>query len=657
MKIIKNKFVLSLFFITLMLMGVVIFGAKNVSALEDTYEDNDDFGSAWSVGPGFYPDLYQGDDDWFNISVAADDVLKVSLEFDGDQNDIDLELYNSSEIVIDESYGMDDNETVAYISLVAQILYIRIFGENNEETYNMTIEILVKGTYDDIYDENEGNDDFPQAPEILPNYFNNLVNNDTDIYKIQLDHNKEASFDIYNTSNLWAQLYSYEYNWLADFNVVDSHLELDWIPESSEYYYIRVNGPNLGDFYDLDIWIAEDDWAEENNIQDDSEELDIGFYSGLIQYDDDWFSYNYLISATQIVGIDLYYDTAFVLDVALIDEFGSPHGYTIIPEAWGERLEWTAAVDYSNISIYVHGSDIGLEYNMSLYIYGGSDDWAEPNDYLSEARYLNLVWNGGMVQNNDDWFEVWLEPNDKLDLNLFYNTWETWMNLELYDEYEGLLTNSSMNGDHLHLNWTNDDYGRNRYIKISGPNNGDFYDLELIFNGQTGDDWAEENDYWDSTKYLNTGSHKDLINLDDDYFSFHLKEGDTGKINIYCESYAPIWLEEINSKDGSILKTDYSTEDGFLELEIYVDYEYDVIFAVKGNNVGEWYNLELKIDYKNDNGDDGDDGDNSGDDKNDKDPFADFDFSSIPGFPLEFVGTVFIISTISIIFFVKKRKH
>ena len=531
MKIIKNKFILSIFFIVFMLAGIVSYGTNTVNAIdEDDYENNDDFWSAYPISPGIYPNLCQGDDDWFNISIGVDEVIVVSLEFNGDQNDIELELYDNSEKILDSSYGMGNNESVAWISYVPQSVYIKIYGENNNEAYNMTIEFFAKGEYDDKY---EDNDDFPQAPEIFPNYFNNLVNIDTDIYKIHLDHNIEASFDVYNTSNLWVQLYSYDYNWLADFNVVDSHLELDWVPASSEYYYIRVNGPNVGDFYDIDIWVIGDDWAEENDIQDDSEELDLGYYSGFIQNDDDWFIYNYLISATQNFGIDLYYDTAYVLDIALIDEFGSHHGYSIISKTWGKKIEWTAAVDNLNVSIYVHGSDIGLEYNMSLYIYGGSDDW------------------------------------------------------------------------------------------------------------------AEENDYWDSTKYLNIGSYDDLVNLDDDYFSFHLKEGDTGKINIYCENHASIWLEEINSKDGSILKTDYSTEDGFLEMEFYADYEYDVIFAVKGNNAGEWYDLELKIDYKDDKGDDGDN-------KNSDDPFANLD---IPGFPIEIVGTLFIISTLAVIFFVKKKKH
>ncbi len=854
-----------------MFVSVSYLSAKNVNASpisEDTYEENDNFWSAYYIGPGFYPNLCQGDDDWFNISIGVDEVIKVFLEFNGSQNDIDLELYDSAEMILDSSYEMDNNESVFWISLVSQTLYIKTFGYNNSEAYNMTVDIFVKGAYDDEYEEN---DDFPQAPEIFPNYFNNLVNNDTDIYKIYLDQN--VSIDVYNTSFLWVQWYDEYYNWLTNFSVEDSHLELDWVTTYPGYYYIAVYGPNLGDFYDIDIWLTGsfDDWAEENDIREDSMGLDLEFYSGFIQNDDDWFSYDNWIFNSEKLEVDLYYDTAFILDIELIDEYGNPHGYSITTESWGKRLEWIAGGAYSNVYIHVHGSNIGLEYNMSLIIddwaeendfigdsyelglgyynglvfndddwyrystiyfsetlevelyydtvfdlnielideygsphgysitteswgkrlewtadtyysfvyihvfntefgleydmnlniihddwaeendfiydathldfdwYGGmilndedwyevwlesndfleinlfydyertwmnidlydeyenyltsgdwdwdhlhlswtnydysrhiyikitgnytenwydielilngqmGDDWAEENDYIYEATYLEFGWHGGMVQNDEDWYNVWLEPYDLLEINLFYDTGYTWMNLELYNEFEGFITDSFMNSDHLHLVWTNDDYGRNVYIKISGNNIGDWYDIDLILNGEFEDDWLEENDDWNSARYMEPGRYNQLFNFDDDYYRFHLNEGDTGKIYIYCNDFASLWLEEISSDDDSILNSDYSTDDGFLELEIYANYDYDVMFAVKGENNGDWYDLDIMIDYKDGNGDD-----KNGDDKNGVDPFSNFD---IPGFPVEIIGIAFMMSTIAVIFFVKKKNH
>jgi len=646
MKIIKNKFTLSIFFITLMLMGVIVFGAKNVSALEDSYEENDNFGSAYTVGTGFYPNLYQGDEDWFNISVNADDVLKVSLEFNGDQNKINIELYNSSEEILDEPKGMYDNKTVAWISLVPQVLYIRIFGENNYEAYNMTIEILVKGTYDDSYEEN---DDFPQASEIFPNYYNNLVNNDTDIYKLYLD--KNVSIDVFNTSALTVGWYNVSYDWLADFSLddEDDYLILDWNITYTGYYYIVVNGPDLGDFYDIDIWLTEfmgDDWAEPNDYRGESHFIGTGYHGGLIQNDEDWFGYEQ-VNEMETLEVKLYYDTAFVLNIELLDESGIRHGYSVYTESWGKRLEWTAYGYYSNVYIHINGSDIGLEYNFELSIFGGStegDDWAEENDYFNEARPISFGWNYGMVQNDDDWFEVWLEPHDDLKINIFYGTTSAEMNVELFDDNEIYLASGNMEWDRLHLSWINGDYGRHFYFKVSGDHSGDWYDIELILNGQMGDDWAEENDDWNSARDIDTGYHNQLFNFDDDYYRFHLKEGDSIKVFVHCNQHTSMWLEEISSDDGTILNTDSSTDDGFLELYFYADNDQDIIFAIKGDNYGEWYDLEINFDGE-------------GDEKNGDDPFPNFDLSSIPGFPIEIVGSSFILSSLALIFIVKKKKH
>ncbi|MHA1511855.1 MAG: hypothetical protein ACTSRX_09065, partial [Promethearchaeota archaeon] len=205
MRKIKNKFILSFFFIALILTGIVSLGINNISAItvsEDGFEENDDFWSASPITYAYYSNLCQGDDDWFNVSIGMDEVIKVSLYFDGNLDNIELELYDNSQGILDSSYGVDNYESVAWISNVPQYVYIRTFGYDNYESYDMNVEIFPKGTYDDEYEEN----DVPtSASEIYPNFYHNLVNNDSDYYKINFDN--DFSIDIYNSSDLWAQLY------------------------------------------------------------------------------------------------------------------------------------------------------------------------------------------------------------------------------------------------------------------------------------------------------------------------------------------------------------------------------------------------------------------------------------------------------------------
>ena len=520
MKIKKKKKMFSIFFIAFMLANAVSIGSKIVSAWsisEDPYEENDDFWSAYSLVSGFYPNLCQGDEDWFYVSIGVDEVIKVSITFDGSQNNIDLELYDNTQMRLDFSWTVDNYEYVAWISDVPQSVYIRIYGENDEEVYDMTVEIVAKGVYDDEY---EPNNDFPSASEIYPDFFNSLANNDLDYYKIYI--NFEFSINIYNTSFLFAQLYSDSYSWITNLSVESSYLQLDWEPSYSGDYYILVSGLNLGDLYDMAIWMT--------------------------------------------------------------------------------------------------------------------DDWAEPNDDFYEATYLDFGYHTGLIQKDNDWYEVYLEQDDKLEIELSFDSEITWMNIELYDEYYNFLTSGSPDGDQIKLSWTNYDYGKSFYIQIYGNDDQYWYDIELSL---AGDDWFEENDDWDSARNLSPGQYNQLFNYDDDFYRIHLKEGDIGTIKINCDIDAPLWLVEIDS-DDSIYYMDSSTDDGFLEMQFDSNYERDLVIAVKGANYGDWYNLELKIDSEGDNGGGGSGG---------TDPFA-----NIPGFPIEIVGIVFVMSSLAVILSVSKKK-
>jgi len=525
MKIKNKKYRVSIFFIALMLTNIVLSGANSVSAFtvyEDGYEDNDDFWSAYPISPGPYYDLYQGDEDWFYVSIGVDEVIKVSITFDGSQNNMKLELYDDMEMMVDFSWTGDNNQYVAWISDVSQSVYIRIYGDDNEEAYDMNVEIFAKGAYDDDY---EDNDDFSSASEIYPNIFNSLVNNDLDYYKINID--REFSISIYNTSFLIAQLYSDSYDCITNFTIENSyHLKLDWFPTYHGDYYILVYGLNLGDLYDM--------------------------------------------------------------------------------------------------------------------IFDYSDDWAEPNDDFIDAIHLDFEYHSGFIQKDIDWYEVWIEPNDIFEINLFYQTWDTWMNLELYDEYEGFLTSGDLNGDHSYLRWkNNDNYVRSFFIKITGDNIGYWYDIELKL---IGDDVFEDNDYYDEASLLGSGYHDGMVQLDEDWYK--------------------VWIEPKGIFEIVLF---YDTENNWMDLELYDDYEglltsgtqhgdsliinwingdqgMNFYIRILGDNNGNWYDLKLKIDTEEDNGGGGSD--------TGTDPFA-----NIPGFPIEIVGIVFIISSLAVILSVNKKKH
>ncbi len=264
---------------------------------------------------------------------------------------------------------------------------------------------------------------------------------------------------------------------------------------------------DLGKFYDPNF----SDIYEENDIRVNATDIGtLGHFDTLMLNDDDWYCYG-PVSNQETIQILLKYDRMASLNIELIDESGNPHGYmtTNVPE--GILLEWTANTGYSLINIYIHG-DYGIAYeldisNQSLYVL---DDPFEPNDSWGESQFIaDFQMYYQLYQNDDDWYEFWLMPNDVLEIHLYYSVYSTNMNLSFYDDSNILqITEDSTiyDNDHKRIVYSNfNTYGIYVHLRVSGPNMGDWYDMELFLNGgnlngPTLDDVAyktDDNYVWD----------------------------------------------------------------------------------------------------------------------------------------------------------------
>jgi hypothetical protein len=244
-----------------------------------------------------------------------------------------------------------------------------------------------------------------------------------------------------------------------------------------------------------------------------------------------------------------------------------------------------------------------------------------------------------------------MEPNDALHIDHYYDWGSTTLNLTLFDEYS---TELAWNGWENSLDWTNNaDYGQYVYLRVIGESVGYWYDLNILINGQgAGDDWAEENDDYQNYFYLGLDYYDSLLNYDDDYFAIDLKTNDTLKVWVHSSAAYWLRLEWVDEFDGHTIVSDESWEDGELFLEIYADHDGKYIIAVRGENMGEWYDIDLKTD-----GDPtGTDDPTKIDDPSDPDrPFGDFDLSGLPGYPIEIVGGVMLVAIIALIVPLKKK--
>jgi len=282
-----------------------------LSGSDDLYEPNDDPLSAYdlSMFEDFWLSSVNGigileDDDFYKITInAGHEHLIVNLFFMHTLGNIDIEIYDSTAIFIVGEYSLNDDEYIDYTLPGIGDYYIRVFGPNTSNSYDM----LWKGMpLDDYYEENDGilsaYDLSAYPASWLP--FGMATQGDDDWYKVYLDPGEERlradlAFS-HSAGNIEIEIYDSGYSYITGSYSTDDNEYIDIILPSNGIYYILIYGVNAGNSYDL--WWEDlsstggDDIYEENDF--DWQTYDISSYEGWwlsgisghgFQFDDDWY--------------------------------------------------------------------------------------------------------------------------------------------------------------------------------------------------------------------------------------------------------------------------------------------------------------------------------------------------------------------------------
>ena len=274
----------------------------------------------------------------------------------------------------------------------------------------------------------------------------------------------------------------------------------------------------------------------------------------------------------------------------------------------------------------------------------------------STAYWLDWNNHDGFIQGDDDWYRL-PGVNDGMTVHVImhYNTSMNELFIELYDQYgtpHGYYINQFSDGKELV--WTAGGNYPEEFLKISGTNSGDWYNLDIWWNNNTyEDDWLEENDYSDQSKWLSIpGEWNGLYQWDADFYRFYGAEGDHIEIEIFCDNNSNIYVEEWAVGDNRVIQSDGSTDDGYLRMIIDVGSGQDFMIVVMGSNNGYWYDLKINIGSNNTTDDQPSD-----DDKSDDDPFGGFDFSSIPGYSGLIMVSLGIVSTLALTMGITRKRR
>jgi len=356
---------------------------------EDSYEENDDFGSAKHLDLISYPFLACMDDDWFNFSINKDDQFSVSIYFSHGISDLELQLYNATNDLLWGSYSIENYEHITWTAGYSGDYYIRIYNLGDDNSY--TLDIYISGSGEDAFEEN---DNFGAAIYLDPSHYHDLYCQDDDWFYFRAYPGDQITVDIHfnnDSGNLELELYSEGGSLLAWSYSINDDESVTWFSSSTgeSFYYIRINNTGQANYYNLDIKMSYDKY-EPNDYRVTAFELNRGSHYNLWCRDDDWYKFKAEIGEQIIVQI-YFKDTTMDgdLDLEVKNKIGGPvdGSYSTTDD---EFITFTAAYsdDYYYIRVY---NKSATDENMYVLVFGGQPELIFQEDFEGA---LSLEWSG-----------------------------------------------------------------------------------------------------------------------------------------------------------------------------------------------------------------------------------------------------------------------
>ena len=209
---------------------------------EDPFEENDIFNDAWDLSPSYYSYLYCQDDDWFKFWLNPGDEMTISIHYNNNSGNLDLELYNSTNGFLVGSYSTGDDEYIVWTAGYSDFFYIRIFNTSQANFYDLDIKF--------VHDPYEPNNYFSDAIELYRGSHYNLWCRDDDWYKLPVDSGEQIIVQTYfqhDSGNLDMEIYNNFTIMLWRLDSWDDDESITFTATYSGDYYIRVYNQSASD--------------------------------------------------------------------------------------------------------------------------------------------------------------------------------------------------------------------------------------------------------------------------------------------------------------------------------------------------------------------------------------------------------------------------
>jgi hypothetical protein len=383
---------------------------------DDAYEVNNGYSTAYDLsldeqdwlteisGAGI-----QANDDWYEIYITPGyENLILNCTFSDLAGDINVQIYASDgTTLVAYSWSTSDNEYIDTILPSSGTYYIRVYGHNAGNLYNLWWDDLIRPS-DDNYEENDADTtayDLTANENIwLSTIDGNGIQYDDDWYEIYVDAGNENVYIellfSHALGNIDLELINSSLSLIAASTSATDNEYIDVIVPSEGTYYIYIEGNNAGNTYDL-MWEASapivDDAYEEND--DDTHAYDLTSHlntwlsaiSGLgVQADFDYYKVS-ITTIDQKIIVDLTYTySEGALVLILTDNSLNPLA-TSNTTVDNEHIEYIIDAT-GNYYILVSGLDLGNEYNLKYNLVAVTDATPFINGY--NIIYLIAIASG-----------------------------------------------------------------------------------------------------------------------------------------------------------------------------------------------------------------------------------------------------------------------
>ncbi len=490
--------------------------------MEDTYEENDFDWEAYYLTP--WPASWlpfglgvQADDDWYEIYLdSGEERLHAELVYSHASGNIDMEVwyYDGGLTYLTGSHTTGDNEYIDVFVPWSGVYYIKIFGDNAGNTYDLWWEDL---SSDDWMEEN---DDFWSSWWVDPNYYSGLkiVDYDEDWFHVYLNPGDTIEVSIKNFDHsigdleleLWDPSYEWKTGSYSGTNEEYIHFSVRTRDNPGDWRIrvYRVSGDSSEQvYYDLDIWINKgredpyewNDYPEEAYFLGKDEQTWLSEIHGLaVQGTEDWYMIEITPGFQQLV-IDLRFNiTQGNIYISIMDR-GNYWSIDNLSMTGLEDIDINVYVPYpEKYFLKIHGDFMANEYDLwwdDLRTDFRSDDNYEDNDVPSTAydltheieymddhgiwgRSLGYINNIG-IQSDNDWYKINLIPGTEfleLNIEVLHEYSAGPIGIELYDWDLSKLSGNFTMEDDEYLKYVLPSNGT-YYIRIYGDNSGSPYDL------------------------------------------------------------------------------------------------------------------------------------------------------------------------------------